>query len=183
MQHILNLKTFLIAGLLALPWNAHAKTYQAIKGESHISYHLHHPMHEIESGSKDFDCTVDLNSDTAHSKIHVKASVISFSSGNSNRDSHMMEVMDAIKYPFVEFTSDSVRHETAGYRVFGRLTFHGVKHNVDFSVAPIYLKDRVEIKGDFTVKLSDYKIDRPSLLFVPTADDLQIHLDVVAMGP
>ena len=183
MRSLLNPSICLFAVLFALPSLPIAKTYQAIKGESSISYHLHHPMHEIESASKDFDCTVDLNSDTTHSTIHVKASVISFSSGNSSRDSHMMEVMDAFKYPFVEFGSDSVRHEEKGYRVFGQLTFHGVKHPQDFVVTPTYLKGRVQITGDFTVKLSDYNIDRPSLMFVPTSNDLLIHLDVVAAGP
>ena len=183
MRRFLNLPTSLAACLFVAALPATAKTYQAIKGESSLAYHLHHPMHEIESASRDFDCTVDLNSDTTHSKIHVKASVISFSSGNSSRDSHMMEVMDAFKYPFVEFSSDSVRHEEKGYRVFGKLTFHGVKHPLDFVVTPAYLNDKVRITGDFTVKLSDYKIERPSLMFVSTDDDLKVHLDVVALGP
>ena len=183
MRRFLNLRILLTAGLLATPWNLMAKTYQAIRGESSLAYHLHHPMHEIESASRDFDCTVDLNSDTTHSKIHVKASIISFSSGNSSRDSHMMEVMDAFKYPFVEFSSDSVRHEEKGWHVFGKLTFHGTRHPLDFVVTPEYLKDKVRITGDFTVQLSDYNIDRPSLMFVPTSNDLFVHLDVVAVGP
>ena len=95
----------------------------------------------------------------------------------------MLEVTDAFKHPYVEFTSDSVRHEDKGYRVFGQLLFHGVKHPMDFTVTPAYLKDKVRITGDFTVKLSDYKIERPSLMFVPTDDDLHVHLDVVALGP
>jgi len=167
------------AVLIAIPSLAFSKTYVGLKGESQIAYHLHHPMHEIEGASKDFDCTVDLGSDTTHAKVHVKAKIENFNSGNSSRDSHMMEVTDAMKYPFVEFTSDSVRHETSGYRVFGKLSFHGVKKNLDFVVVPTYVKDRIDIKGGFTVSLTDYKIDRPALLFVKTADELNMALDVV----
>jgi len=168
----------LVMGLLAPSWSASGQTYRVIPGESKISYHLHHPMHEIEGVSKDFDCVVVLGGDTAYAQIRVKAQVASFSSGNTNRDSHMLEILDGLKYPFVEFVSDSLRHEDEGYRVFGELTFHGVRRPVDFKATPVHLKNGVEIKGDFVVLLSDYQVERPSLLFVPTANDLHIDLDV-----
>ena len=78
----------------------------------------------------------------------------------------------------MEFVSDSLRRDDNGYRVFGELTFHGVKRPVDFPVTPTYAKNKVEIKGGFAVLLSDYKVERPSLLFVPTANDLHIDLDM-----
>lgn len=183
MHRFLNLRIGLTLTLLAVPSLLPAKTYQAIKGESGISYRLHHPMHEIEAMSTDFNCTVDLDNDTAHSLIHVKAGVVSFSSGHSSRDSHMLEIVDGFKYPFVEFISDSVRHEEKGYRVSGKLNFHGVTRSIDFVVTPEYLKDKVRIKGGFVVKLSDFKLERPSFMFVPTSDELKIDLDVMMLGP
>ena len=172
-----------MVALCALPWAALGKTYEAIKGEAHLTYHLHHPLHEIEGTSGDFICTVDLNDDTAHSKIHVKASVVSFTTGNSNRDSHALEILDAFKYPFVEFAGDSVRHEEKGYRIFGQLAFHGVKRPLDFLVTPEYRNGKVRIRGSFTVKLADYNLERPALLFVPTDDRFRVDLDVAALGP
>ncbi|HTP12644.1 MAG TPA: YceI family protein, partial [Bacteroidota bacterium] len=38
----------------------------------------------------------------------VRVDVTTFDSGNSNRDSHAMEVVDALTYPDVQFTSTSV---------------------------------------------------------------------------
>jgi len=169
--------------LLTIPQAGFAKSYEALRGDSKLTYHLHHPFHEIESVSRDFSCTVDLSDDTTHAKIHVKASVVSFNSGNSSRDSHALEVLDAFKYPAVEFTSDSVRHEEKSYRVFGRLTFHGVTRPINFAVVPEYGKDKVRIKGGFTLKLGDYKVERPSLMMIRTDEDLKIDIDVVAVGP
>jgi polyisoprenoid-binding protein YceI len=183
MHRFLNLQVGLVVGLIALPWFAHGETFRVLKGESKISYHLHHPMHEINGVSQDFDCSVILSGDTVRSQIQVRARVASFNSGNSNRDSHMLEMLDGLKYPFVEFTSDSLRHEGKDYRVFGQLTFHGIKHPLIFLVTPTYLKDKAEIKGGFTILLSDYKVERPSLLFVPTAEDLHIDLDVWIAEP
>ena len=183
MKYFSTIRLGLIAALLAAPLAVLGKTYEAIKGESKLTYHLHHPMHEIEGTSSDFICTVDLNSDTAHSRIHVKASVESFRTGNSSRDSHALEIMQGFKYPFVEFTSDSVRHEEKGYRVFGNLNFHGVTRPMNFVVTPEYLNGKVCIKGGFVVLLSDYKLERPSLLFVSTDNDLHIDLNVLTVGP
>jgi hypothetical protein len=41
-----------LAAFLAAP--ATAKTYQAIKGESKLTYILRHPLHKVEGVSKDF---------------------------------------------------------------------------------------------------------------------------------
>ena len=173
----------LISTFAAFPTAVSAKSYTALKGESRISYHIHHPLHEVEGVSQDFNCTVELGNDTTRPQVHVKASIASFNSGNSNRDSHTLEILDAFKYPSVEFSADSAIRVEKGYRLFGQLTFHGVKRSVDFMVTPEYSKDRVHIKGNFMVKLSDFKLKRPTLLMIPTADDLKIDIDVAAEGP
>jgi len=160
-----------------------AKTYTAIPGESRITYFLKHPMHKIEGVAKEFACKVELSDDTLKSLIQVKIPVTAFNSGNSNRDSHTLEVLEAFKYPTVEFSSDSIQRSGSGYHVFGQLLFHGVKHLVDFTVTPTIGMGKIHIAGGFAVSLTDFKVQRPSLLFVPVEDGLRIDLDLVASGP
>lgn len=159
---------------------AQAKTYEAIKGESSLSYGLVHPMHHITGVSRDFLCQVDLSPDTVSSRIKVSAAVSSFDSKNSSRDSHAMEMVEAMKYPRVEFSSEAVKPEGDGYLVSGNLTFHGITRPVSFHVSPKSAGGKVEIIGEFAVKLSDYKVKRPTLLFVPTQDKLTIRFDLFA---
>jgi polyisoprenoid-binding protein YceI len=168
-------------GLMAVP--APAKVHTALKEESTLSYTLIHKMHEITGVSKNFKCLVDLGSDTSKARIYVKAPVAEFNSGNSSRDANMLEVLEATKYPHVEFLSDSVRREGRegrDWRVFGRLTFHGVKRPVNFTVAPQISGNKVRIRGGFKVSLTEFKIERPKLLLIPVEDDLEIAIDVVA---
>lgn len=179
MQVASGCKCSLIAALLAVSagWG---KTYEALKGESTLGYHLTHPMHKIHGVSRDVRCSVDLTPDTVTSKIRVSVDVKTFDSGNSNRDSHALEVIQGMKYPRVEFVSDSVGRDGSAYRVFGQLTFHGVTRPVNFQVTPHFTTGKVEITGGFSVKLSDYKVERPSLLLVPVEDKLDIDIDLFA---
>jgi polyisoprenoid-binding protein YceI len=172
----------LAAGLFCLGAGvpAQAKVYTALKDESTLSYHLIHKMHEITGVSKNFKCLVDLGADTSKARIYVKGAVAEFNSGNSSRDANMLEVLEATKYPYVEFLSDSVRREGAEWRVFGRLTFHGVKRPVHFKVSPRIFGNKVRVQGAFKVSLTEFKIERPKLLMIPVEDDLEIEIDVAA---
>jgi polyisoprenoid-binding protein YceI len=171
----------LVAFLATAP--AQAKVYTALKDESSISYRLIHKMHEVTGVSKNFKCVVDLAADSSKSRVYVKSSVTEFNSGNSSRDANMLEVLEAVKYPFVEFMSDSVRREGRDWRVFGRLSFHGVKKPIHFLVKPEASGNKVRIRGAFAVSLTEFKVERPRLLMIPVDDDLQIEIDVVANNP
>ncbi|MDB5048569.1 MAG: hypothetical protein JWO30_1640 [Fibrobacteres bacterium] len=157
-----------------------AKSYQAIKGESTLSYHMVHPMHKFTGVSRDFLCQVDLSPDTVSSSIKVSALIGSFDSKNSSRDSHAMEAVQALKYPRVEFASESVKPEGDGYAVAGKLTFHGRVRPVAFHVTPKFPPGKIEITGGFDVKLSDFGVERPRLLFVPVQDKMTISFDLFA---
>jgi polyisoprenoid-binding protein YceI len=179
----------LLAALVFTGARAEAKVYSALPGESTLSYHMVHKMHEFTGVSKKFRCAVDLPEDTLKARIYVKAAVVEFNSGNSSRDGNMLEVTEAAKYPFVEFASDSVRKAGQNengeqlWRVFGRLSFHGVKRPVSFLVRPEIGGGTVRVRGEFDISLTDFKIERPSLLMIPVDDALKIRIDVVANGP
>lgn len=169
-----------LAILLACALSAPAREYKAIKGESSLTYVLVHPLHTVKGVNKDFDCTVDLSADTVTSVIRVSADVLRFDSGNSNRDSHAMEAVQSRKFPKVAFASESIKPEGDGYAVAGNLTFHGVTRPVAFHVTPKVTAERIEISGSFDVKLSDFKVERPSLMFVPVKDKLTLRFDLFA---
>ena len=105
---------------LATISTAQTKKIQADKKESSITYQLTHPLHEIESTSKEVNCWTDL--DAAKKEIthsYVQIDVTTFNSGNSNRDSHAMEVIDAISYPKVKFTSTSITKNNDKLKITG----------------------------------------------------------------
>jgi polyisoprenoid-binding protein YceI len=158
------------------------KIFEAIKGESTLNYRLVHPMHVVHGVSKDFQCKVTTNGDTSRVHVAVSANVSSFNSGNSNRDSHALEVLDALRYPNVSFVSDKAVpiENRSRYQVTGQLTFHGITREISFPVIPKRVDHKINVKGGFDINLSDYKVARPSLLGVAVKDKLTITFDLWA---
>ena len=98
-------------------------------------------------------------------------------------------ILSGFKYVALKFVGLRDKIEYKVFTLPGRLNYYRsvaqnvLKRSVDFMVTPEYSKDRVHIKGNFMVKLSDFKLKRPTLLMIPTADDLKIDIDVAAEGP
>jgi hypothetical protein len=87
----------------------------ADKGDSFLRYNLSHPMHESIGTSKDFICNAYYDNVIKQiNKIAIAATVASFDSKNSSRDSHALEVLEAIKYPKVSFVSTSIKDNGKG---------------------------------------------------------------------
>ena len=156
---------------------AQVKTVISIKGESSATYLLVHPMHEIEATSKEIVYTANFQSDTKTIQaVTAAVDVTSFDSGNSNRDSHAMEVVDAMSFPEVKFTSTSIVPQGNSLIVIGKLTFHGVTNDVSATAIPEWGSDKLVVHASMPISLTAFKVERPSLLFIPVHDTLRFNL-------
>jgi polyisoprenoid-binding protein YceI len=156
-------------------------TLQAVKGESMIEYTLVHPLHTVEGISKDFDCSVSYDkTDDEVTDVKVQADVLTFDSGNSNRDSHMAEVVDALDYPDVTFDSDSVVYvKQDTLLIMGKLNFHNVTKDILCKVSETLQNNETIFNGGFDISLTEFKIKRPSLLMMPVEDKLSMSFKIV----
>ena len=156
----------------------------AIKGDSFLKYLLVHPLHHVEGISKDLVCTMDYD-DATHTvqSASFEAEVSSFDSGNSSRDSHAMEVLDALTFPVVSFKSSSITGSGHNLQVQGDLTFHGQTKPVSFPATMTSEGGKLSVAGNAAVSLTAYGIDRPSLLLIPVEDTLHISFTMVFSAP
>jgi len=157
-----------------------SKQIEAVKQESSITYQLTHLLHEIESTSKEAYCKIDFDlSKKEIKKVFVQVDVTTFNSGNSNRDSHAMEVIDALSFPDSRFTSSSITQKGDSLKVYGKLTFHGITQDIVISAATKWTNNKLVVNGNFDISLTAFKVERPSLLFIPCKDILKFTLDQV----
>jgi len=162
---------FLALVIVSFSVDAQVTRLQANQDESFIKYKLTHPLHEVEAISKKGICIV--NADTAAKKIKQ------FDSGNSNRDSHAMEVINAIKYPGAKFLSSNIVYKGDTLIISGAMTFHGITKNIIFDAVQKWTNNKLEIDGSFKLSLTAYKVDRPTLLMMPVNDDLDFTIKEV----
>jgi polyisoprenoid-binding protein YceI len=174
---VLVLTLVLTAGAAAQP-----KVLEAIKDESSVTYRLVHPLHEIEAVSKDVEYFVRIDPENKKiDTVSARVDVTTFDSGNSNRDSHAMEVIDAISFPDASFSSTAITQTGDSLSVAGRLTFHGITKDVVAAGSATWSQDKLNVRASFGVSLTEFQIDRPSLLMIPVNDTLTFSL-VAAFG-
>lgn len=153
----------------------------ADKTESTVSYAAKHPLHEWAGVSHAVNCAVTYNDDTKQvENVAVSIKVGTFDSGNSNRDSHAMEVLDGLKYPNVTFVSSDVKTGDDGsLTAVGSLTFHGVTKPATLKAIRKDAGGKMTLTGDFPVSMTTHTVERPSFLGMKTEDTMTLKFNVV----
>ena len=172
--------TFILM-ILAPLWFNPRPIQEPLLEKSTITYHMRHKLHEWDGVSDKLKIQAIWDKSASNNritKIAVVTKVSSFNSGLSNRDSHMIEVLDALTYPNIIFTSTSISYNQNDILVKGQLQFHGVTQQIAFNAKQHFLDDNFVFEGSFPVLLEDYKVKRPSLLFVKADNEIQIKFKI-----
>ena len=145
------------------------------KTQSTISYVMHHPLTSFSAISKDVTSVI-LTDEKRNviNHVDVLVRINSFDSKNAKRDSRIVECTEAMKFPYVSFTSNSVSLENNKLMVRGTLNFHGVDQLIAFEIRKKTIDCKTEVTGDFNVQMSQFKIKPPSLLGIPADDDIKM---------
>lgn len=148
---------------------------------SSITYMLVHKMHKVAGTSHGVEGRARI-AENGQAQVAVRARVDTFDSGNSNRDEHMKETVEAAKYPFVELkavgdASKPGQLPATVNRTFKvELTFHAVRKNFEVPVKLTYdPSGHIRAEGDLTISLDGFQIERPSLMFIKVDDAVRIH--------
>ena len=153
--------------------------YGADKEKSYVTYAMSHPLHEWEATSKNVLSVLIYNPDSKKIiKVAVSIPISTFDSQNANRDSHMIEVLEGIKFPAVTFTSTAITGDDSKLSITGDLVFHGVTKSITFEASSKTTNQGIEVTGAFNVKISDFKIENPSLMGIPTNDNIALKFFV-----
>ncbi len=168
-----------VAALILLTGFIRSNTSRKVVADrrgSTVSYTMNHAIHTWDAVSHDVNCAMNYNDQTKHiDNVAVSIKIASFDSGNGNRDSHGMEVMEGLKYPNVTFVSQSIETGADGkLTIKGTLTFHGVAKPVVIQATEKATKEQLRVEGGFDVSLTAYDVERPSFLGVKTDDNVKM---------
>ena len=174
MQHLL---LFLV--LLATP-SAAPRKLVADKTASTVTYAMKHPLHAWEGVSRDVNCAALYNDETKQlESVAVAVKLSTFDSRDANRDSHGLEVMEAIRFPTVTFSSQSIKTNTDGsMTATGKLTYHGLTKPITMQATRRDEAGKVILTGGFTYNLTDFNVERPALMGLKTEDEVKMKFVV-----
>jgi len=150
---------------------------------SAVRFHVNHKLHKVDGVSKSVEGKVLLEPDGKF-RTMVRIPVATFDSGDSNRDGHMLEALEAGKFPYVVLKGVGEVPAVAPGRpvqakLRGELEFHGVTRPVELPVDVEFQQGGgARVKGKLTVGLESFKIERPSLLLIKLDDECRIELDL-----
>jgi len=149
------------------------------KKNSFVSYDMNHLLHSWTGTSKDLNGVAQMGANGKLEKVAIVAKIASFDSENSNRDAHLLEVTEALKYPNISFYSSSITESKPGeIDVKGILQFHGISKETSFKANISSKGTTTTAKGAFIFLLEDYKVERPSFMLNKVDNEVKIKFEV-----
>lgn len=173
-----NKKIWIAFLLAALPMFGQADTQWALE-QSTLSYHMSHPMHELDGVSH-----AAKGKGVCHAgqcDFLIAAPVKSFDTGDSNRDLHMLQVTRGAEFPMVVVRTHFPEAATTSPTIYADLEIQFAGQTARYSHVAfqrVTQGNEVRISGTIPATCSDFKIDRPSFLTVPIKNEIPVAVDM-----
>ena len=164
--------------LLWLPALAWADS-QWILDESTLTYHVSHPLHQFDGVSHAAKGKGICHDGECNFLIAVP--VQSFDSGDSNRDLHMLQVTRGAEFPYVTVRTRLPESAATSTTITLDLEVQFAGQTFKYKQVPFERSAQggeTRITGTIPAKLTDFKIDPPTLLTMPIKNEIPVHVDL-----
>jgi hypothetical protein len=164
--------------LLSLPALAGAGS-QWVLDQGTLTYHVSHPLHQFDGVSHAVKGKGVCHDGQCDFLIAVP--VKSFDSGDSNRDLHMLQVSRGAQFPIVAVRTRLPESASTSATINLDLEIQFAGQTFEYKQVPfqrVVQGSETRITGVIPAKLSDFKIDPPSLLTMPIKSDIPVRVDL-----
>lgn len=171
-----------LSAALATPSPAQAAGREWILDESTLTYHVSHPLHQIDGVSH--AARGKGVCDQGKCDFLIAVPVKSFDSGDSNRDLHMLQATRGAQFPLVSVRTtlpESAVASVPASPIHMDLEIQFAGQMAQYKDVPFQLsrdKDKVKITGTIPATISDFKIDPPSLLSIAIKNEIPIRVSM-----
>ena len=144
-----------------------------------ITYFGVHYLHKWEGSTSDVNGVVSYNKASEQYECSISVPLSTFSSGNDNRDSNMLVYCKAFDFPNINFQSTSIKVQENTLEIEGRIEFAGKEKEIKTSAKLNNLDNNFfGIEGELDILLSEFEVEKPSLLFVEIEDLVKIKYSI-----
>jgi len=138
-----------------------------ILGDSNIAPKSSHIMTKL---------TMDESVESLKGTISLE--LLNLKSENEKRDAHMYETLRVKEHPSTSFKLKEVKKESDGYHLLGVLTLNNQTKAIDTKADINDQEALLKLQGGFSIKMSDFGIEPPTLLFLSVRDEVAITYDL-----
>ena len=144
-----------------------------------ITYFGVHYLHKWEGSTSDVKGVVSYDKNIDQYECSISVPLSTFSSGNDNRDSNMLVYCRAFDFPNINFQSTSIKVNESTLEIEGIIEFAGEEKEIKTNAKLNSLDNNLfAIEGELDILLSEFKVERPSLLFVEIEDLVKIKYSI-----
>jgi polyisoprenoid-binding protein YceI len=182
----------ILAGMLVtvlfLPASAQPRRWVPNPAKSVVTFDATHQMGDFSGRAE--AVTGEFQADTADLRASItgvaRVRVAVLRTGNDNRDRDMRKVLDVDRFPEIRFTIGGVEPSFNSVTssadtlitIKGGLAVRGVERPVTFLARVRLRDDRIWVRGESRIRLTDFGIKPPSRLFFRVGDDVTIGFDI-----
>ncbi len=129
---------------------------------------------EINPKTEKVDSTLTIGENIESIKGKISIVPLSLVSDNLHRDKHMYNVLNIETNPSINIEIKSIQKTDTNYKINGFLTLNGVNKEISSIVTIIEDPLLLNLSGNFSIKLTEFNIEPPSLLFLTVRDQIDI---------
>jgi hypothetical protein len=152
---------------------------QWVLDQNTLTYHVSHPLHQSEGVSH-----AARGKGVCHDgqcDFLIAVPVKSFDSGDSNRDLHMLQVTRGAQFPLVIVRTRVPESASPLATINLDLEVQFAGQTAQYKQVPfqrVAQGKETRITGTIPAKLTDFKIDPPSLLTMPVKNEIPVRVDL-----
>lgn len=147
--------------------------------QSTLTYHVSHPLHQVDGVSH-----AARGKGVCHGgqcDFLIAVPVKSFDSGDSNRDLHMLQVTRGAQYPMVLVRTHLPESAAQESTIHADLDIEFAGQSAHYKNVPLEVTtqgNQKKLTGTIPAKVSDFKIEPPTLLTMPIKNDIPVKIDM-----
>ncbi len=171
--------TVILAVFFLFPEKSDAQVY--LNTEGYVEFISTAPLLEFKGTSENLAGM--LNTETGEVDFYVD--LASLDTGNRRRDRDMRQVyLETDKFPFAEFSGklnapfDPEADGEQSVTVTGNFEMRDISREMTIAGTVEVLEEGLRVKANWQVKLEDFNIDRPRVVFYELSDVQTINIDI-----
>ena len=176
----MKMKLSLLLACILVGFSSMGQLYMAQNGE--VSFFSKTPLEDIDATNKQVSSIIN----SATNEVAVQMRVTQFTFPNKLMQEHFNEnYLESEKYPSATFKGkikevvDLKVPGTYAITAVGTATIHGVTKPIEIKGTIVSTGQTLSFNGQFDVKLVDYKVDIPKIVFAKIAETIQVKSKIV----